>query len=117
MKLRWMMGVLAAGVIAAMIGCEAAARDDFYEPLPDAGQKYELADVQRRVKQLEPGMSRLQVLATLGSPAVREYDYWDYMPDHSGLVIPARKLRVEFDRGRYIGHRMIPIVLGEDIGG
>ena len=113
---RWLIALAAGVMVMSLSACGPQGEGDVYEPLPDAQQMHKFDEVKQRVDRLRPGMNKLQVLALLGSPAVQEYDHWDYMPDHSGLVLPAQLMRVEFDGGRYVRHRFLPIVLGETIG-
>ncbi len=96
-------------VLALSVGCSA----DKYEVLPTAKQKYSLDEVRQRVGELQPGMSKLEVLAILGSPAVRKPNSWQYLPERSGYIVPAKALHIEFENNRVTGHRYVPIVLGE----
>ncbi len=77
-------------------------------------QAYDLDTVKRNLKDLQPGAPKLEVLSRLGSPAVQQPDYWEYWPkDRPGVILPAEAIRIEFERGRYLRHRSVPIILGE----
>lgn len=78
-------------------------------------QKYSLDEVRERLDELREGMSKREVLLTLGSPAIERKTYWEYWPERSGTLIPATAVRVLFERERYTGYRIVPIVLGEDL--
>jgi len=77
------------------------------------GQRYTFDYVEQHADQLRAGMSQLDVLLLLGSPAERQGEDWVYLPSREGIVLPAQALRVEFDDGRYVKHRYEPVVLGE----
>lgn len=85
-----------------------------YEGAPP-GQRYELDEVKRRLEELGPGMSRTEVLLTLGSPAKREGGDYLYLPSRPGLILPADAVRVHFENGRYVEWRWQPIILGERV--
>ena len=71
--------------------------------------------VRERAKRLQPGMPMMEVMILLGSPAIQNRNTWVYMPERSGLIIPADALQVSFNRGVYVSHRFQAVVLGERI--
>lgn len=111
MKHRLALSVL----IALLAGCTSeSVKLESYEG-PPPGQRYEIKEVLRRAKELQPGMAKYSVLLTLGSPAKREGDYWVYLPSDPGLIIPQQAMVVKFDRDRYVEHRTQAVVAGERI--
>ena len=78
-------------------------------------QRYEYAEVKRRVKQLPRGATTIEVLVALGSPAEQRADHWIYLPERTGLIIPAEYLRVNFRGSRYYSHEFKPVILGEQV--
>lgn len=95
--------VMAGGVL---LGCQSGQPSN-------SPQKYDYAEVKRRLKRLPQGSTAIDVMATLGSPAQQSREAWIYMPDRTGLIIPAEYLRVNFVRGRYASHDFKAVVLGE----
>lgn len=100
------MGVLAACV--ALVGC--VQRDPATGDVrPPGNQKYTYSDVKQRAKRLQPGMTRIQVMVLLGSPAKEKADEWIYLPDVSLPLGEA--LHVYFDRGVLVKHSFKPIII------
>ena len=85
--------------------------------LPRGDQYYEFDVVQRRSEKLELGMSRLAVLMLLGSPAEKSGDdeVWVYLPERPAVLVPARALRLRFEKDRLADFGYRPIVLGQDL--
>lgn len=104
-----------ANIFASLLAINMGCSTNKYEAPPLSNQKYSLDEVSQHVDKLQPGMTKLEVLAILGSPAVRETDSWQYLPERSGYVVPAKALHVEFENGRVVGHHYVTIVLGEQI--
>ena len=92
-------------------GCSKHSR----EVVPTTNQKYDFDVVRQRAENVRPGMSKLQVLAILGSPAIREPNLWRYLPDRSGYVIPTQALQVEFNNNVVVRQHIVPIVLGAPV--
>jgi outer membrane protein assembly factor BamE (lipoprotein component of BamABCDE complex) len=111
MSINRLMASIFVFVLALTVGCSA----NKYEPSPISNQKYSLDKVNKNIEKVQPGMSKLEVLAILGSPAVRETDSWQYLPERGGYVVPTKALHVEFENSRVVGHRYVPIVLGGQI--
>lgn len=100
--------------VLLVIGTACVQRDPRTgRTLPAGDQRYTYQDVKGRASELVPGMSRRDVLVLLGSPAHRAGDDWVYLPERSGLLLPADAMRVRFQRGRYTEHQFEPIILGE----
>lgn len=108
--------VVAVLVSLAAVGCAADEALTADQAQATASQKYDFEYVKRQSSQLEPGMSKAEVLILLGSPAQREAAKWVYLPTRSGLLVPAEAMVVRFIEGRYDSHRFEPIVLGERVG-
>jgi len=107
-------GIVTCSLLVACLlsGCAAT------QPDADAvvNQKYDLPVVRKRIKQLEPGMSKFQVMGIIGSPAEYRGETWVYLPRERGAaVVPAAAVHVKFEHGRYVSHRDQPIVLGQPL--
>jgi hypothetical protein len=98
-------------------GCQTLKMDSKTYKSAVANQKYDYGEVKRRLKELEPGTTQVEVLIKLGSPAERQRDNWIYLPSRLGLLLPAESLIVRFESGRYASHVFRPVILGERIGG
>lgn len=108
---------LTAAAIAIPLFAGCVADEPGAEPYVQAAvhQKYTLDEVRERLDQLQPGMTKRDVLLTLGSPAIRRETYWEYWPERSGRMLPTTAVRVLFEEQRYTGRRIVPIVLGEEL--
>jgi hypothetical protein len=113
--MKMIIPMLIAGLLVGG-GCSADANPPLSEPTPTAYQKYPLDEVQKRAKELEPGMPRVQVLLLLGSPAEKQPHQWIYRDSREGLLLPTSSLVVEFENGKYTRHHTVPVVLGEELG-
>ena len=87
------------------------------ETLPRGDQRFKYDEVQERAKNLEEGLTRIQVLLMLGSPAEKSSDgaVWLYLPERPGILIPANALRLEFQGDYLKSHGYRPIVLGQEL--
>mgnify|MGYP006428876745 CR=1 FL=1 len=105
----------AAVAFAALGGC--VADEPVAEPHARAAvnQQHSLDEVRERLDKLEPGITKREVLLTLGSPAIQRATYWEYWPERSGTMLPATAIRVLFEEEFYTGRRVVPIVLGEQL--
>lgn len=101
------------------VGCEQEKRNDPSPPTvvdsPTYYQKYDYSTVKEKAKNLRKGMTTMQTLILLGSPAKKEPNVWTYLPQRSGLFIPAESLLVMFEYGRVADWKTAPIILGEQI--
>lgn len=82
--------------------------------IPRGGQKFKFATVERQAEQLQDGMSKLDVIVLLGSPAEASDDgnVWVYLPERPAVLVPSRALKLEFDGDVLASHGFVPIVLG-----
>ncbi len=112
------VGLLLVGLalIGGVVGCTGDQALTAEQARATASQKYDYDYVKRQAKQLQPGLSKAEVLILLGSPAQREAARWIYLPKRSGLIVPAEALVVRFLNGRYDSHATEPTVLGERLG-
>jgi len=87
------------------------------ETIPRGEQRFKYDEVKKRAKGLEEGMTRLQVLLALGSPAEKSEDgaVWIYLPERPGILIPADALRLEFQGDYLKSHGYRPILLGQEL--
>lgn len=84
------------------------------EVVPRGNQKYPFEQVEKAAEGLEVGMSKVQALRLLGSPAETDEkgDVWVYLPERHGILVPARALRLEFRDQRLAEFGFRSIVLG-----
>jgi len=85
--------------------------------IPQGNQKNMFADVERQAAQLKNGMTKLEVMVLLGSPAeMNEGDnVWVYLPERPAVLVPSHALRLEFKDGLLISHENIAIILGKTL--
>ena len=107
---------LGCAVLAVLPGCRQEKDDGLYEVDQTAFQKYDYQTVRERAKQLRPGMSKLEVVLLLGSPAQKEPTVWRYMQKRDGLLLPSEALHVHFQGNAVVDHKYVPIILGERLG-
>jgi outer membrane protein assembly factor BamE (lipoprotein component of BamABCDE complex) len=84
------------------------------ETIPRGDQRYKFADVEQQAKQLKDGMTKMQVMILLGSPAEASDggNIWVYLPERPAVLIPSRALRLEFNNDVLVSHGYRAIVLG-----
>jgi len=87
------------------------------EVFPRGNQKLPFAEVEKLADQLKPGMSKMEVVMLIGSPAEKSEDesVWVYLPERYGILIPARALRLEFKDRVLADHGYRAIVLGTQL--
>lgn len=87
------------------------------EVVPRGNQKLPFDEVQKLAEQLRPGMSKMEVVMLIGSPAERSEneEVWVYLPERYGILIPARALRLEFKGHELVDHGYRAIVLGAQL--
>jgi len=85
--------------------------------IPRGGQKYEYDLVKQRAEQLQNGMSKIQVMILLGSPAETSAsnDVWAYLPERPAVLIPASGLRLVFHNNLLQSHEFTTIVFGQPL--
>lgn len=110
-----LISVPAVLVLLLSAGC-VNVDPDTGKTIPRGDQRFEFETVTHRAKDLEMGMTKMEVLLLLGSPAEESHagDVWVYLPERPAVLIPGRALRLEFDDARLVDHGYRPIVLGED---
>jgi outer membrane protein assembly factor BamE (lipoprotein component of BamABCDE complex) len=108
-----LLAVLPALLVILSGGCQTETVDAELLAAAQHRQKYEFSEIRKRVKALQPGMPRVQVMLQLGSPADMRGNTWIYLPERPGLLLPAEMLEVRFQGGRYLDHAYRPIVFGE----
>jgi outer membrane protein assembly factor BamE (lipoprotein component of BamABCDE complex) len=94
-------------------GCKTESVSAYAYEDGHPNQKYAFNEVKKRAKGLRPGMSRSEVLITLGSPAETHGSTWVYLPPKPGYVVPTELLEVRFQSGRYVSHEFRAIVFGQ----
>ena len=84
------------------------------QTIPRGDQKYRFADVEQQAKQLKDGMTKMQVILLLGSPAEASEggNVWVYLPERPAVLVPSRALRLEFSNDVLVSHGYRAIVLG-----
>lgn len=85
--------------------------------LPRGGQKNEYAYVKERAGQLREGMSQMEVVILLGSPAEASADgnVWIYVPERPAVLVPAQGLRLVFVGDYLKTHEFTTIVFGQPL--
>ena len=103
-------------VLACLTAC-VHVDPDTGKTKPRGEQYHDFADVERKAKRLQLGMTKLQVLQLLGSPAEKSRDgtTWLYLPERPAVLIPGRALRLEFEGSRLAEHGYRAIVLGKQL--
>jgi outer membrane protein assembly factor BamE (lipoprotein component of BamABCDE complex) len=94
-------------------GCKTESMSAYAYDDGHPNQKYAFNEVKKRAKGLRPGMSRSEVLITLGSPAETHGNTWVYLPEKPGYVMPTELLEVRFQSGRYVSREFKAIVFGQ----
>lgn len=84
------------------------------EVIPRGSQALKFSEVESNVEHLREGMSKMDVVSLIGSPAEKgtRGDVWIYLPERPAVIVPGRALRVEFVNGRLASHAYHAIVLG-----
>ena len=90
---------------------------DTGKTIPRGDQRHMFAAVERQAEQLKDGMSKLQVLLLLGSPAETSGggDIWVYLPERPAVLVPSHALRLEFKSDILITHGYKAIILGQSL--
>jgi len=85
--------------------------------IPRGGQKYEYSVVKQRAEQLRVGMTKMEVIILLGSPADTSAggDVWAYLPERPAVLVPASGLRLVFQDGFLKSHEFTSIVFGQPL--
>jgi outer membrane protein assembly factor BamE (lipoprotein component of BamABCDE complex) len=101
---------------AATTGCVTVDAET-NEVIPRGDQRYKFETVKKYAENLETGMTKLQVLATVGSPAEKSEkgDRWVYLPERPAVLIPSKALRLMFVDNRLTEFGYHAIVLGQQL--
>lgn len=85
--------------------------------IPRGNQRHMFADVEKQAEQLKDGMTKLQAMFLLGSPAETSSggDVWVYLPERPAVLVPSRALRLEFKNDILVSHGYRAIVLGNTL--
>ncbi len=102
-------------LIALMLAGCVNVDPDTGKTIPRGDQKYEFATVERRADGLKDGMTKIEVLMLLGSPAETsdDGDVWVYLPERPAVLAPSRALRLVFKENVLASHGYCAIVLGK----
>jgi outer membrane protein assembly factor BamE (lipoprotein component of BamABCDE complex) len=87
------------------------------EMVPRGKQRYPWDTVVELAKQLQKGMTKVQVVSLMGSPAEvdKEDNQWIYLPERYAILIPAQALRLEFNGQVLTDFGYRAIVLGAQL--
>ena len=85
--------------------------------IPRGDQRHLFADVEKQAGNLKDGMTKMQVLILLGSPAETS-DYgnvWVYLPERPAVLVPSHALQLEFKNDVLVSHGDRAIILGNKL--
>lgn len=87
------------------------------EVIPRGDQRYKFSTVKDYAKNLQLGMTKLQVLSTVGSPAEKSErgDVWVYLPERSAVLVPSKALKLHFADNTLTEFEYHAIVLGAQL--
>jgi len=102
--------------LACAAGC-VNADPETGQTIPRGDQRYMFSEVKMRAEDLEIGMSKLDALLLLGSPAemLDRRTVWHYLPERAALVVPSKSLRLKFKGDRLEEFGYHAIVLGAQL--
>ena len=109
--LRSLCAALALLVLASCVNVDPETG----KTIPRGNQRYEYAKVKEMAERLQKGMTRLQVLTLLGSPAETKDNVWIYLPERPAVLVPSSALRLSFGVQRLESWEFRTIVLGQQI--
>lgn len=83
--------------------------------IPRGGQKNEFSIVEKQAEQLHDGMTKIEVLTLLGSPAETSNggDIWVYLPERPAVLVPSHSLRLVFQNNFLLNHSQPTIIFGQ----
>lgn len=115
MKLHLLPALLLAVLCAAPSCVTVDAETN--EVIPRGDQRYKFSTVKEYSENLELGMTKLQVLSTVGSPAEKSErgDVWVYLPERSAILVPSKALKLHFEDNRLSEFGFHAIVLGAQL--
>lgn len=103
-------------LLPSALGCVTVDAET-NEVIPRGDQRYPFSIVKEKAELLELGMTKLQVLATLGSAAEKDDrgDVWVYLPERPALLVPSKALKLHFEDNRLTDFGYHSIVLGAQL--
>ena len=112
MKSRMRLGFALVALLVA--GC-VEVDPQTGKTIPRGGQKNEFAVVEQQAKQLRDGMTKIEMLTLLGSPAETSNagDIWVYLPERPAVLVPSHSLRLVFQSNILISHSQPAIIFGQ----
>jgi outer membrane protein assembly factor BamE (lipoprotein component of BamABCDE complex) len=112
--MKYFLGITVMLIVFLLVGCvERDAENGRLWSLRN--QQYPLKEVKKNLPHLQVGMTKVRVSFLLGSPAESSDEKWLYLSERPALLVPGEALMLEFDSGRYLRHKFIPVLLGEPI--
>ena len=105
-----------AGIALLLAGC-VNVDPETGKTIPRGGQKNEYSFVKQRAEQLQEGMSKIEVIILLGSPAETSAngDVWVYLPERPAALVPASGLRLVFQGNVLKSHEFTTIIFGQQL--
>ncbi|MHC5065615.1 MAG: outer membrane protein assembly factor BamE domain-containing protein [Planctomycetota bacterium] len=102
-------------ILALFAGACVNVDPESGKTIPRGNQRHEYSVVKENAKQLKTGMSKMDVLLLLGSPAEKERfgDVWIYLPERAAVLIPSSALKLEFESNKLVKHDYETIVFGQ----
>ena len=115
MKLHLLAAALLA-IVSVGTGCVTVDAET-NEVIPRGDQRYKFSTVKEYSENLQVGMTKLQVLATVGSPAEKTErgDIWVYLPERPAFLVPSKALKVHFENNAVTEFGFHAIVLGAQL--
>ncbi len=115
MKLHLLPVVLLAVLCAASSCVTVDAETN--EVIPRGDQRYKFSTVKEYSENLKLGMTKLEVLSTVGSPAEKSErgDVWVYLPERSAILVPSKALKLHFENNMLSEFGFHAIVLGAQL--
>ncbi|MEM6674068.1 MAG: hypothetical protein AAF726_14580 [Planctomycetota bacterium] len=111
--LRATLTILFATLAAACVTVDAETN----EVLPRGDQRYHFDEVERRAENLRVGMTKMQAMIALGSPAEKADagHVWVYLPERPAVLVPSRALQLRFEGDELAEFGYHAIVLGQKL--
>ena len=105
--------VLFALVLAGCVNVDPETE----KTIPRGGQKNKFAVVEEKAEQLRDGMTKIEVITLLGSPAETSNggDIWVYLPERPAVLVPSHALRLVFQNNILMSHSSPVIIVGQKL--
>ena len=115
-SMKSIMKTYSALLALMLVGC-VNVDPESGKTIPRGGQRYTFATVERHAEQLKEGMTKLDVMLLLGSPAETsdDGDVWMYVPERAAVLVPTRGLRLVFKNNLLESHEPTAIILGQQL--